>query len=159
MHRHATLLTVLALASSCLNPVSEGDDAGPCTACPVPDAGSAGGGCVVNSDCHKSNPDDCNAYRDMSLICYEGVCTCAGAVADAGSGGAACGLGPDAGACGPNQVCCESWGGAHPADGGPNGGPNGEGCNSLGPDGGCPEGASCTFVDGGAIASCNFYFP
>ncbi len=274
MHRTATLLTVLALASCCLTPAFEGDDAGPCAACPVPDAGGADGGCFVNSDCHKSNPDDCNAYLDMSFICYEGVCTCAGAVADAGngdggtepctadsdcagsaagssycevpltacpqpnpydgevtaalgvchrscwqgactcqvdadcpggscrtvadppvciggggdcgiftcpngcrmvsfaedpcgvclcaacpapdagSGGAVCGLGLDAGACGPNQVCCDSWGGIAR----PDGGPNGQGCNDLGPDGGCPEGALCAF-DGGTITSCDFDYP
>ncbi len=50
-------------------------------ACPS-DAGPDAPGCVVNSDCHKSNPDECNICMDMSLVCHEGACMCACQVGD-----------------------------------------------------------------------------
>ena len=71
MHRSATLLGALALASCCLTPVSEGDDAGSCVACaprdagscagcPPPDAGTASTPCTSDADCD-------GGYCDMAI--------------------------------------------------------------------------------------------
>ena len=70
MYRLALLPAVLALASCCLTPGSEGADAGPCAACPR-DAGSAdAGGCA---DCPDAGTR-CTSDSDCGAGAY-----CAGA--------------------------------------------------------------------------------
>ncbi len=105
-----------------------------------------GGDCGFFNGC----PPECPRSSFAEDPCD--VCLCATCPApDAGSGGAGCGGGPDAGACAPNEVCCEVGGGGT--------GSISEDCYDLGPDGGCPPGAYCFSDDGGAVTSCVFTGP
>ncbi len=110
-------------------------------------AGNGGASCLA-VNC----PADCPETRLTEFPCP--LCLCQSCPApDAGASGPVCGLGPDAGTCGANQMCCEGWGGIAA----PDAGPISERCYDL--DGGCPAGASCGYDDAGAVASCNFYYP
>ncbi|MBS2026605.1 MAG: hypothetical protein JST54_01770 [Deltaproteobacteria bacterium] len=60
-------------------------------------SGSSTGGCVVDSDCHRSGPDECNICTDMRLVCDQGACVCAcqvgsssGTSSSSGSTGSSC---------------------------------------------------------------------
>ncbi|MHB8418286.1 MAG: hypothetical protein ACYDCL_09430 [Myxococcales bacterium] len=121
-----------------------------CAACPgadagTPDAGSSDGGCLVNSDCPQPINDECNAFTGMSVICYQGVCTCAGAVPEPDAG---CGV------CSGGTTCCTlTNAGMAP----------GYACEPLSADGGCPTTvgptsySSCTYDPTGAVATCSIY--
>ncbi len=84
------------------------------------------------------------------------VCLCQSCPAPDAGAPPVCGYSADAGSCGASQICCDASGGAALPDGG---GVHSQFCSDLGPDGGCPPGASCGYDDAGAVASCNFYYP
>ena len=65
-------------------------NAGTCAVCTTPGPGGTcndkptdgGAGCQINSDCHKSSPDECNICSNSSLVCHAGACVCACQVGD-----------------------------------------------------------------------------
>lgn len=60
-------------------------NAGTCAVClsPGPNGTCAptsldgGAACQVNSDCHKTSPDECTICTDTTLVCHAGECVCA----------------------------------------------------------------------------------
>lgn len=52
---------------------------GPVEGTLLPDGGLVTAACVLDTDCHKSNPDECNICPAASsnLVCSAGHCTCA----------------------------------------------------------------------------------